>query len=189
MTETREKFIATTSRLMENQGYHATGLNQIIRESGAPKGSLYYHFPGGKEELAAEAVGQTAANFARLIDENISEGRPIHQALRDFIYGIARGVEATQFQSGGPLTAIAMETAATNEKLNLACRQAFTRIQSAIKQKLKAANFEEKEADRWSIFITSAIEGGIILSRTHHSGDPLRTVADQLYLFIKEQHD
>ena len=56
MASTKERFIETTCQLMEDQGYHATALNQIIEESGAPKGSLYYYFPGGKEELAAEAI-------------------------------------------------------------------------------------------------------------------------------------
>jgi TetR/AcrR family transcriptional regulator, lmrAB and yxaGH operons repressor len=52
---TRDQIIQTTCTLLESQGYHATGLNQILKESGAPKGSLYYYFPQGKEELAEEA--------------------------------------------------------------------------------------------------------------------------------------
>ncbi|UUZ80779.1 TetR/AcrR family transcriptional regulator [Paenibacillus sp. P26] len=52
----RERLIQATSNLIELQGYHATGLNQIIKEGGAPKGSLYYYFPNGKEELVAESV-------------------------------------------------------------------------------------------------------------------------------------
>ena len=53
MANTREIIIETTCDLMENQGYHATGLNEIVKVSGAPKGSLYYYFPEGKESLAA----------------------------------------------------------------------------------------------------------------------------------------
>ena len=56
MTNTRDQIIQTTSNLIENQGYHATGLNEIVKESGAPKGSIYYYFPDGKEGITAEAV-------------------------------------------------------------------------------------------------------------------------------------
>ena len=56
MSETRARILLTMARLIEKQGYHATGLNEIIRESGAPKGSVYYYFPGGKEQIGAEAI-------------------------------------------------------------------------------------------------------------------------------------
>ena len=92
MITTREKFVETTSRLMEIQGYHATGLNQIIKESGAPKGSLYYHFPGGKEELASEAVHQAGVNLVQLIQENLREDVPFADAVRDFIFGVRHGI-------------------------------------------------------------------------------------------------
>lgn len=184
MTTTRDKFIDTTSHLMETQGYHATGLNQIIKESGAPKGSLYYHFPEGKEELASEAVRRASENLIASIQNNLREDISIAEAVRNFALGVAQGVEVTNFQSGGPLTAIAMETATTNERLNQACREAFLQIQVAFAEKLSAAGFETGRATALSIFITSAIEGGIILSRTYHSSDPLRTVAEELYDYL-----
>jgi AcrR family transcriptional regulator len=56
MTSARDQIISKTCELFENQGYHATGINQIVKESGAPKGSIYYYFPDGKEEIALEAV-------------------------------------------------------------------------------------------------------------------------------------
>ena len=185
MSSTKDQFINTTCNLLEKQGYHATGLNQIVKESGAPKGSLYYHFPEGKEELASEAVRRASENLTSLIQENLNEDRTIAEAVRDFVLGVAHGVEVTNFQSGGPLTAIAMETATTSDRLNLACRDAFSQIQSAFAAKLAIAAFEPDRAISLSKFITSAIEGGIILSRTHHSGDPLRTVAEELYLMLK----
>lgn len=185
MASTRDQFIETTCNLLEMQGYHATGLNQIVKESGAPKGSLYYHFPEGKEELAEEAVHRTSENLTTLIQDHLREDLPIAEAVRDFVLGVAHGVEVTNFQSGGPLTAIAMETATTSERLNQACRAAFAQIQAAFAAKLLAAGIETGRVAALSVFITSAIEGGIILSRTHHSGDPLRTVAEELFHYLR----
>ncbi len=178
--KTKDQFISTTCELLETQGYHATGLNQIIAESGAPKGSLYYHFPGGKEELAVQAVQRTGENIVRLIGEHLSEDLPLAEAVRQFVLGIAHSVESSDYQSGGPLTAVAMETATTNEELNKACREAFLQIQTTFARKLLASGVSPPRASQLAGFITAAIEGGIILSRTHHSGDPLRRVAEEL---------
>ena len=71
----RQRIIDTASRLFQEQGYRATGLNQILRESGAPKGSLYYYFPDGKEDLAVHAV-RAAADAIR---ETVSRGLDPHK--------------------------------------------------------------------------------------------------------------
>ena len=184
MTTTRDQIIDTTSDLMESQGYHATGLNQIVAESGAPKGSLYHYFPGGKEEMAAEAIDRTGRQLEERIRANLPPGIAPAEALRDFAHTIAFHIEASGYRAGGPLTAVAMETATNSERLNRACRDAFERVITAFAERLVTEGTPAERARGLSVFVTAAFEGGIILSRTYHSGDPLRQVGDVLFDFM-----
>jgi TetR/AcrR family transcriptional repressor of lmrAB and yxaGH operons len=170
---------------MEEQGYHATGLNQIVGASRAPKGSLYYYFPDGKEELAAEAIAHTGEKVAARIAENLSADDDPSRALRGFVRRIADAVEASGFRSGGPLMTVAMETATTSERLNHACREAYGSLQDAFAAGFERGGFSAPRADELATFVTAAIEGGILLSRTAHSGDPLRRVADELAQYLE----
>ena len=185
MSSTREQFIETTGELLEAQGYYATGLNQIVAESGAPKGSLYYHFPEGKEELSAEAIARSADMVAERIRVNLAGTEPPAVAIPRFIRRIADNVEASGYRSGGPLMIVAMETAISSERLNRACRRAYRRLQSAFAEKFVDSGYGREQAQTLATFVTAAIEGGIILSRTYHSGDPLRLVARQLGPFLQ----
>jgi TetR/AcrR family transcriptional repressor of lmrAB and yxaGH operons len=177
---TRDQIIAATCDLMEAQGFHATGLSEIIKASGAPRGSLYYYFPDGKEGLAAEAIRRTGEALAERISANLALSPHAGLGLAAFAGQIALAVERSGFKAGGPLTAVAMETATTSERLNQACREAYARLQGAFAAHLGAAGYPPDRADELAEFITAAIEGGIILCRTYHSGDPLRRVGAQL---------
>ena len=184
MSSTREQFIETTCDLLEEQGYHATGLKQIVAESGSPKGSLYYYFPEGKEELAAEAISRTGETVAARIRENLSGADDPAEAVRDFVQRIAGHVEASGYRAGGPLMTVAMETATSSERLNLACREAYGRLQEAFAERLRAGGFSAERAAELAAFVTASVEGGVILSRTAHSGDPLRRVAHELGSYL-----
>lgn len=177
---TRDQIIAATCDLMEAQGFHATGMSEIIQASGAPRGSLYYYFPDGKEGLAAEAIARTGEATAERIRANLVEGDYIARSVARFAEQIAAAVEASGFRAGGPLTAVAIETATTSERLNQACREAYGRLTGAFAERLVAAGYPPARAAELAEFITAAIEGGIILSRTFHSGDPLRRIGRQL---------
>ena len=189
MSSTREQFIEATCDLLEEQGYHATGLKQIVAESGSPKGSLYYYFPEGKEELAAEAIRRTGEMVAARIRDNLSDVEDLAATVRRFVRRIADHVEASGYRSGGPLMTVAMETAASSERLNLACREAYGRLQEAFAERLRAGGFSSGRAAEVAAFVTASIEGGIILSRTAHSGDPLRRVADELGGYLNSMQE
>jgi TetR/AcrR family transcriptional regulator, lmrAB and yxaGH operons repressor len=185
MAGTRDQIIETTCDLMENQGYHATGLNEIVKESGSPKGSLYYYFPGGKEEIAAEAVAWAGRKTAARVREALLEKETAGEAIQDLLYRIAFIIEESGYRAGGPLTAVAMETATTSERLNLACRQAYQEIRAAFAEKLQGSGIPSERAVHLAAFITASVEGGILLSRTDHSGAPLRLVADQVRTLVE----
>jgi TetR/AcrR family transcriptional regulator, lmrAB and yxaGH operons repressor len=177
MNATKAQIIDTACELLESQGFQATGLNQIVKESGAPKGSLYYYFPEGKDELAEAAIERAGRLVAERIAVELSSHEDAAEAISRFVANIAHFVEASGFRSGGPLMTVAMETATTNERLNQACRTAYTRLQAAFEAKLAGRYARSQEL---ASFITATIEGGIMLSRVHHTGDPLRQVAEQL---------
>ena len=186
MSNVREYILQTTCDLMEKQGYYGTGLNEIVKESGAPKGSLYHYFPEGKEQITSEAVLQSGKATAERIQNGLSSNNNAAKAIHDFIVNIADHVESSGFAAGSPLKEVAMETATKSERINSACREAYTLLETAFKEKLLESGFTKLKAEELGTFITAAVEGGIILSRTHHSGNPLRTVAKHLKVLLSQ---
>lgn len=186
MSNAREHILQTTCNLMEKQGYHGTGLNEIVKESGAPKGSLYHYFPEGKEQITSEAVIQSGRVTAARIQNGVSSHDSAAQTIHDFVLNIADHVESSGFAAGSPLTAVAMETATTSERINLACREAYSLLETAFREKLLESGYSNVKAEELGSFITAAVEGGIILSRTYHTGDPLRLVAKHLKILLSQ---
>ena len=184
MSNAREQILQTTCTLLERQGYHGTGLNEIVKESHAPKGSLYYYFPDGKEQITAEAVLQSGKDTAERIRMGLRESSSASKAVSDFVLKVADHVELSGFAAGSPLTAVAMETATQSERINLACREAYGMLQSAFHEKLLECGYTKAGADEMATFIVASIEGGIILSRTSHTANPLRLVAKQLKVLL-----
>lgn len=189
MTSKRDQIIDTTCELMETQGYHATGLNQILSRSGAPKGSLYYYFPEGKEELAEEAIQRSSEVIGRRIREMMATEEDAVRAIPSFIRGLAVQVDASGYKAGGPITAIALESASTNDRLRESCRQAYQDWQDAFAAKLRADGFADGRARRLGALIIAALEGGIILSRTERSPQPLRAIADEVEILLRCAQD
>lgn len=184
MATARDQIIETTCGLLELQGYHATGLNQIIKESGSPKGSLYHYFPGGKEELAAEAVRYVGDSVLKRIRENLALTVDPAEAVRGFIRNVAVHVEHSGFRAGGPITTIAMETASTSERLRETCHAIYAGWQAAFADKLREGGIGLERAERIAALIVAALEGGVILCRTRQSRAPLESIADEVAVLI-----
>lgn len=185
MNSKREQIITTTCQLIELQGYHATGLNQILAESGTPKGSLYYYFPDGKDGLIEEAITYTSSIIMGRLREGMDAHESAAAAIPAFLRNLAHYVQLSGFQAGGPITAVALEAASTNERLNTACRTAYGQWQGVIEQKLLADGYEAVRAARLAKMVIALIEGAIILSRTERNVAALLNAAAELELLLQ----
>lgn len=181
----KDKLIRTASRLFQLQGYHATGLNQITKESGAPKGSLYYHFPNGKEELAIESVQSTAAFVSKQIENALSSSTDAVEAIQTFITDIAERFQKEHRAGGIPIAAIALETALISGPLRESCQSAYQQFQSAFTEKLMQSGYEEERAKELGIVINLMIEGAFLISFTTGESEPLFLVAKQIPVLLK----
>jgi TetR/AcrR family transcriptional repressor of lmrAB and yxaGH operons len=187
MSDMRDRILLTMAQLIEKQGYHATGLNEIIKESGAPKGSLYYYFPGGKEQIGTEAIIEAGKIISGRLSSMLQEIPTPAQAVYSFLMGMAANVEATGFGAGSPLTTAAVETAMTSEAINQACQDAFDLILAAFREKFASGGYAEDQAAELAMYVTTVIEGGILMSRTYHNAQPLRLAARHLQLYLSNR--
>lgn len=181
MSDNREKFLLTASALMEKQGYCGTGLNEILTKSGAPKGSLYYYFPKGKEQIASEVVLRAGNILAERIREKTKDEPDAGKAIHGFLYMVAHRMEETNFYTGSTLTMLAMESVTQSERINQSCCEAYGLLIDVFREILVLkGGMEEARAISAAEMIVSAVEGSIVLSRTYRSADYLRRVADNI---------
>jgi TetR/AcrR family transcriptional repressor of lmrAB and yxaGH operons len=185
MTNSREQILLTTCDLIENQGFQATGVNEIVRESGAPKGSIYYYFPEGKEEIVAEAVRVAGQRMTEHIRSHLESTKDAADAVQSFLADLAQHLKETDFRAGGPITIAASESATTNERINLACQEVYTSLHEAFAAKLRSNGIEAERAASLAWTINSTVEGAVILSRTFHSVNPLLEASQQLTSLIR----
>ncbi|MFP4643351.1 MAG: TetR/AcrR family transcriptional regulator [Spirochaetales bacterium] len=178
---TRDRLIETTCELLELQGYHATGLNQILSDSDTPKGSLYHHFPRGKEELTIAAIAQVGTTVLERIRAQLApDGDRATSRVPEFIRGIAYNVERSGFRMGGPITTVALEAAASSERIRRECARIYQSWQKAVAHAFSADGYTEHEAEQVATSIIARIEGGIIMARCERSRRPLDAIADEL---------
>ena len=184
----RDAILMTAAHLFQLQGYHATGLNQIIEESGAPKGSLYYHFPNGKEEIALEAIKRMQGLVLEKTKEDLCKGKTAVEAFEFHVNSIANMCDqnGSMEVEGLQISLIASETAATHESLRRACNETFAAWQELYANKLEQLGYEKKKARELGVTLNALIEGGCMLAVTSKSSYPLRCISNQIAVLLKQ---
>lgn len=170
--------IRTAAGLFRAQGYHATGLNQVLAEGGLPKGSLYFHFPGGKEQLAVESLRLSGEELGTGIAAALASTPEPAAALDRILALLGEHLVATDFREGCPVATVALDAAAQSEPIRTACAGVYDSWEGLVAQHLRAAGIDG--ADGLATVLVAAVEGAILLARTRRDVTPLQTVGTHL---------
>jgi TetR/AcrR family transcriptional repressor of lmrAB and yxaGH operons len=175
--ETRERMIRAAGSLFRRQGYDGTGLNDVLERSGAPRGSLYFHFPGGKEELAVAAVDDSASGFRTAIEAILDSTDDVGEALARVVELQIHDLERTGYRRGCPIAAVTLDAAGGSEQVREACARGFEHWTHVIAAKLRGAGWTSGAADEQAMLIVGGYEGALMLSRARRDAAPLRALA------------
>lgn len=174
-SDSRDRMLDTSAQLFRRQGYAATGFKQIVAEGGGPIGSLYHFFPGGKEQLGAEALARSGGRYAHLIDAVFERTEAAADGMAEWFELAAELLERTGFSDGCPISTVALEVANTNDRLREVCAEVFRSWQSKIAARLEEEGHAPERSAALAGFALAALEGAFVLSRTTRDATPVRT--------------
>jgi TetR/AcrR family transcriptional repressor of lmrAB and yxaGH operons len=183
-TDARLRTLETAANLFRRQGYHGTPVSQILEESGAPRGSLYFHFPGGKEQIAAESVNVASSEMEALIAWARERSKDPVEFVGRITGGIARWLERSDYTEGCPIATVTLELAPSVDEVAGAVRAAYRRWTELIRTGLIELGFPEDRAEGVALLSVTAIEGGLLLSRADRSTVAVRQVRQQLMALV-----
>ena len=176
----RDGLVRTAMRLFRQKGYAATGLQEILAESGAPRGSLYHYFPEGKESLGEAAVVLAGEMVAEMLKELADK----HKTPADFVSAycaqMADWMTESDFCSGCPIATTVLETTPSSESITRVGAQAFDSWLSIIAPVFARAGISEREAKSKSELLVAAIEGSLVLARVRQSNEPILNIAKSM---------
>lgn len=160
----RAALIEKAATLFRRQGYAATGLNQILAEADVKPGSLYHHFPQGKQQLAAAVVDTAGAGIEQVLRRFLATDRPVADIVDRWIDLLVAGLAGDQ-RDGCPIEPIATESVNASPEVRAASARAFTGWCAAIEDRLRNEGRPTAEAKQVAVAVVSLIEGALILSR------------------------
>lgn len=182
----KDIILETAARLFAKQGYHGTGLSQIIRESGAPKGSLYYYFPSGKEELAIACINLIRRGLQRQLEHQMLRLPQPADFMQAFVLDMADRIDDSGTDRFIPFGFwAAAETSAVSDSLREACQAAFKEWKDTLANKLVETGVESGRAEEKADLSVCLIEGAIIMAIVERNSRAMRRAADHLPVILR----
>jgi AcrR family transcriptional regulator len=178
MPDTRERIIDASAELLRRQGYAATGVKQIVAAAKAPFGSIYHHFPGGKEELGAAAIRRSGALYELLIPAVFDPAPDLVSAVRLFFEGAAAHLEDSEYEDACPIATVALEVSSTSDTMREACADVFESWVAAGLPRFTAEGLDEATSRELVVGMIAALEGAFVLARATQSTEALHVAGE-----------
>ncbi len=181
MTSPRERMIVSAALLIRERGAHPTAIADVLEHSGAPRGSAYHYFPGGRTQLLCEAVDYAGDYMAA----RLRAAESTRDALDELFESYRKQLQRSDFRAGCPVVAVAVEagdpsTADQEKPVIDRAAAAFLRWREEIEQRLTCDGVPATRAAALAILVLSSFEGAVVIARALRQLEPLDTVHAQL---------
>jgi len=178
----RQRIVYEAAQHLRRAGVTGTGLRQVVAAADAPRGSLQHYFPGGKDQLVAEALEWSGAWAAARVGHHVSRLRPptpsrlFAAVVEDWV----RELEARDFERGCPVAAAVVDCAGSDAAVRQAASAALETWRRPLTDALAQTGRSRRRAETLSTLMLCALEGAILLARAQRDTAPLRLVAREL---------
>ncbi|MEH6497917.1 MAG: helix-turn-helix domain-containing protein [Pseudoalteromonas distincta] len=181
----RSNILNAAVTLFRRKGYAATGLNDILQQSHAPKGSLYHYFPQGKEQLGEEAAQLAGAVVSQTLRTLGEEHGSAAEVMRAYGRLMAGWLEASAFEDGCPLATTLLETTPQSARMAAAGQQAFNQWTAEIRHLLERQGADAETARRLAQLAIATIEGALIQARVESSSRPILESTEEIAFLME----
>jgi len=165
--QSKQALLQATIDLMGEKGFFGTGLNEVLSRSNAPKGSLYYYFPQGKNQLIIEALTLAGKQVAEALQMMLQVDQDLEKSFQAVFNFFADQLEQSDFKKACPIATVASESASLDNEVRLACEQVYTQWQTLIEDFLSNKGWPEAMATQQASFALNLIEGNLLMSRVY----------------------
>jgi AcrR family transcriptional regulator len=180
--DSKEQMIEGAIQLLATKGLQATSFSEVLALTGAPRGSIYHHFPKGKNELIAAALDLSSQRTLQLIETKRGESA---RAITEFFLDLWRKLLVhSQFRAG--CSVLAVTIAADSEELREKAASIFDAWQKKLTELYIEAGVDPVSAADFSFELISASEGAVVVARAQKSLAPFEAVAKRLVLSVQE---
>jgi TetR/AcrR family transcriptional repressor of lmrAB and yxaGH operons len=172
----RARMVASAVDLLARKGLQATSLNDVLERSGAPRGSVYHHFPKGKDEIVGSALDAARATAIDWLDRKT--GEPADVVAAWFLHIWREVLVRSNFDAG--CAVLAVTVAADSPELREHAADVFRTWRRRLSELLEQGGLGPKDAARMAATLIASSEGAVALSRAEQSLEPFDLVGEQL---------
>jgi TetR/AcrR family transcriptional regulator, lmrAB and yxaGH operons repressor len=172
----RERMVASAVNLLARRGLQATSFSEVLEHSGAPRGSVYHHFPGGKDQMIGSALDAAGGVAIELLDRK--GGAPAEEIATWFLHIWREVLVRGRFEAGCAVLAVAV--AADSRELLDHTARVFRTWRRRLAELLEQGGLRAEDAQRFAAVLIASSEGAVVLARAEQSLEPFDLVAQQL---------
>jgi TetR/AcrR family transcriptional regulator, lmrAB and yxaGH operons repressor len=186
-TDSRSRMIRAAAQLFRQGGYHATAFSDVVQASGAPRGSIYFHFPGGKQELAREATALAGDEIEQMVAQAARHSDGPGSFVRALGDMVAARLEGSDYRSGCAIATMVLELAPQNEELSSDFEKVFERWRQTLARQFETWGIATVRATDLANLVMSVFEGALVVSRAARRIDSFTAAIQALAEFIEHE--